>query len=937
LSLPPLYSPHEIEARLYEEWERSGQFQPDPTAGRPFTIVIPPPNVTGILHMGHALNNTLQDILIRFRRMQGYAALWVPGTDHAGIATQNVVERELAKAGLDRHQLGREEFLKRVWQWRDRYGSTIVRQLRRLGASCDWSRERFTMDEGLSRAVRTAFHRLYEAGLIHRGRRMVNWCPRCQTALADEEVTHELVEGHLWYIRYPIVDADGWVVVATTRPETMLGDVAVAVHPEDPRYRHWVGVRLRLPLVDREIPVIADGAVDPHFATGAVKVTPAHDPVDFEMAQRHGLEPLVVILPDGRMTRVPDRYEGLDRFECRKRIVEELASCQLLERSEPYEHAIGHCYRCKTVIEPYVSYQWFVRMEPLARLGIEAVERDGLRFFPERWTKVYLDWLRNIRDWCISRQIWWGHRIPVWYCPSESCDGKRIRCWLGPELGGFKNLPTGAPPSTHADGIPLAELYRTDLAALARIQFYVAEPSVRPMVGVEPPSRCPRCGRGDLWQDPDVLDTWFSSWLWPFSTLGWPESTEDLARYYPTSVLVTGQDILFFWVARMVMAGKFFLKQIPFQDVYIHGIIRVEGGKKMSKSLGNIIDPLNIIDTMGADALRFSLAHMTSSGQDLYLSPEKFLMGRNFANKLWNAARLILEGGLAPSDHKVGWRALSLDPHGLTLFDRWMLSRLQRVIQSTTEALEAYRFNEVARSLHRFVWHEMCDWYLEVIKLQRAANAQPTQVILLHLLDQVLRLLHPLMPFITEAIWRLLPSDEHHKGFLLKAAWPSADPRWDDPDAEAKVERLQWVVSEVRNIRSTFRVPVQQKVTVHLAAEDGLDLVAAHEPLIMRLAGVERLMLTDRFKRPEGAATSHWGGWDLAVPLAGLVDLAKERSRIEKEIRTLEERCQSKRNRLNDPNFRSKAPAEVVSEEEESLRRLEEEISRWRRSLSQLA
>ena len=933
---PSAYSPAEIEKRWYTEWESKGLFRPaaDPTRS-PFTIVIPPPNVTGILHMGHALNNTLQDALVRFRRMQGRAALWVPGTDHAGIATQNVVERQLSLEKVTRHQLGREEFVKRVWAWRQQYGSTIVRQLRRLGSSCDWSRERFTMDEGLSRAVETAFLTLHEKGLIYRGYYLVNWCPRCQTALADDEVQHEEVKGHLWYIRYPInsppvpetpiryqvpkgplVPGTESVVVATTRPETLLGDVAVAVHPEDERYASLKGKTLLLPILHRPLRVIQDREVDREFGTGAVKVTPAHDPTDFQFGQRYDLEAIRVIAPDGRMSEQAGSYAGLDRFECRKRIVRDLEEAGLLVKTELYTTSVGHCYRCRTVIEPTLSPQWFVRMRPLAALGIEAVEKDGLRFVPERWTKVYLDWMRNIRDWCISRQIWWGHRIPVWYC--RACYPAYLKQQEQGKLSGSLEMDP----------------------ARAGID-----------VGRGAPAKCRSCVGSDLVQDEDVLDTWFSSWLWPFSTLGWPDKeAPDLKRFYPTSVLVTAQDIIFFWVARMVMAGKFFMGKIPFQDVYIHGIIRVEGGKKMSKSLGNIIDPLEIIERMGADALRFSIAHMTSEGQDLYLSESKFLLGRNFTNKLWNAARLILEG--ASEDRYLVPKVPGTDLEPPTLADRWIRSRLQGAIRGATRALEEYRFNEAARLLYQFVWHDFCDWYLEVAKLQRdegEGQTRSTDRVLRETLETTLRLLHPIMPFITEELWQKLksvPGTEGHSGTRYRstegrasislAAWPAPDSKLEDPQAEEAFGLLQGAITEVRNIRSTFQVPLKEKVELLVRAPAGVEVLSRHERMIHRLGSVERLVLWSRPDRPAGSVAAHLGEWDLIVPLAGLIDLEKEKQRIQKEMEGLRARAAAKRIRLEDAAFRSRAPADVVAEEEESLKELERELAKWNESLRQL-
>ena len=898
---PSTYNPSDIEARLYAEWESQGYFKPNLNAPQgPFSIVIPPPNVTGILHMGHALNNTLQDILIRWKRMQGYSVLWVPGTDHAGIATQNVVERQLGLEKITRHQLGREKFVQKVWEWKEQYGSTIVKQLRRLGSSCDWSHERFTMDEGLSKAVQTCFLELHKAGLIYRGYYLVNWCPRCQTALSDEEVVHEEVKGHLWYIRYRLA-LGGEIIVATTRPETMLGDVAVAVHPDDERYKKYKNQEIELPLLWRRIQLIQDPTVDREFGTGAVKVTPAHDPADFLLGQKHGLEAIRVMRPNGDMNDQAGPYAGLDRFECRNRIVADLKSQNLLEKVEDHKASVGHCYRCKTIIEPMLSPQWFVKMKPLAKLGIEAVEEDGMRFVPERWTKVYLDWLNNIRDWCISRQIWWGHRIPAWYC---------TRCY---------------PDYAH-------QQQRGTLSGT----LVMDEEHAGIHVSAQQPDRCRRCGGSNFMQDEDVLDTWFSSWLWPFSTLGWPEQTKDLATFYPTSVLVTAQDIIFFWVARMVMAGKFFMKKIPFKDVYIHGIIRVEGGKKMSKSLGNIIDPLEIIERMGADGLRFSIAHMASEGQDLYLSENKFLLGRNFANKLWNAARLILEGG-----GQVSGQVHPFNPRALSLPDRWILARLQETVRDVTEALEQYHFNEMARILYQFIWHDLCDWYLEIAKLQREeskASAQATEAVLHYVLEVTLRLLHPVMPFITEELWQKIGG----QGTILTAAWPEPEEMWANPKAEETFSRLQAVITEVRNIRATFRIPPKDKVNLTIRAVKGTEILSQHEAILRRLGGVDKMTVSEKAERPSGAVVSHLpagmesDAWDLIVPLAGLVDLAIERQRIQKEIADIEGRVRSKRGRLEDPTFRSRAPSDVVEEEEESLKELERELAKWAESLKQL-
>ena len=705
------YEPADVEGKWYSYWEERGLFRPDmDSKNDPFCIVIPPPNVTGFLHMGHALNNTLQDILCRYKRMDGYNVLWQPGTDHAGIATQNVVEKALASKGLTRHEVGREKFIDMVWSWREEYGGGIINQLKRLGSCCDWSRERFTMDEGLSRAVRTVFVQLYEEGLIYRGDYIINWCPRCHTALADLEVEHEERESHLYHVRYPFEDGNGYLVVATTRPETMLGDTAVAVNPEDERYSDASGRHVILPLVNRPIPVIFDRYVDMEFGTGALKITPAHDPNDFEIGTTHNLDRVKVIDDDGKMNELAGPYRGMDRFECRERVLEDLKSAGLLEKVEPYQHAVGHCYRCKTMIEPLLSKQWFVRVKPLAEKAIAAVRDGRTRIVPLQWEGVYYDWMTNIRDWCISRQIWWGHRIPAWYC--EKCN----------EL----------------------------------------------IVAREAPETCPSCGSSALRQETDVLDTWFSSALWPFSTLGWPDHTEYLRTFYPTSVLITGFDILFFWVARMMMMGIHFMGDVPFRDVYIHALVRDAEGKKMSKSKGNVIDPLEVIDRFGTDAFRFTLAALAAQGRDVKLSEERIAGYRNFVNKIWNSARLALMN-LDESDAVTG-----PDDEVLSLADRWILTRLRDVTRDVRAALEDYRFNDAAALCYHFTWHEFCDWYLEMAKqglysededLKRSTRSVVRTVLL-----GVIRLMHPFMPFVTEEIWSRMPGTEgkHHGGALSR-------------------------------------------------------------------------------------------------------------------------------------------------------------------------
>ncbi len=747
--LPKAYDFRGIEEKWYRFWEERGYFKPKLDERPKFCIVIPPPNVTGSLHIGHALNNTLQDILVRYKRMDGYDVLWVPGTDHAGIATQNVVERELAREGKTRHDLGREAFLQRVWEWKERFGNRIIEQLKRLGASCDWSRLRFTMDEGLSRAVREVFVRLWEEGLIYRGDYIINWCPRCHTALADIEVEHKPTSGHLWYIHYPLSDGSRGVVVATTRPETMLGDTAVAVNPEDERYRNLIGKTLRLPLIGREIPIIADKTVDPEFGTGAVKVTPAHDFADFEMAQRHNL-PLVKIMDEnGRMTAEAGPYAGLDRFEARKRVVADLEAQGLLEKVEDYEVMLGHCYRCDCVVEPLLSKQWFIKMKPLAQPAIAAVENGFIRLVPENWNNLYFDWMYKIRDWCISRQIWWGHRIPAWTC--KSCG--------------------------------------------------------RILVLREDPENCPECGSSELRQEEDVLDTWFSSALWPFSTLGWPEKTEDLRAFYPTSVLVTSFDILFFWVARMIMMGLHFMGEVPFRTVYIHALVRDEKGQKMSKSRGNVIDPVVMIEKYGADALRFTLAALAAQGRDIKLSESRIEGFKHFVNKIWNATRFVL---LNLKDYE----PVDLSPEALPLPSRWILSRLQRTIETVRDRLEAYEFDQAALTLYHFFWHEFCDWYVEASKLylrEEDSRRKETQNVLLRVLDASLRLLHPFMPFVTEELWQALPGTGEA---LMVASYPRVDPRFLSPESEKAMQLLQEVIVAVRNIRADYRLHPTQRIPV---------------------------------------------------------------------------------------------------------------------------
>ena len=847
------YEPAAVEARWYPIWEKHGYFRPEvPSRKKPFSIVIPPPNVTGSLHMGHALDNSLQDIVVRLKRMDGFNTLWQPGTDHAGIATQVVVERQLAAEGKKKDELGREAFVKRVWQWKEESGGAIIRQLKRLGASCDWSRERFTMDEGLSRAVREVFVRLYKEGLIYRDDYIVNWCPRCQTVLSDLEVEREERDAEFVYIKY------GPLTLGTVRPETKLGDTGLAVHPTDKRYKKYVGKTLDIPSVDGNIrvKVVADAAVDPKFGTGVIKVTPGHDPVDFEIGRRHKLPVRTVIGFDGRMTEAAGKYAGMDRFETRKKIVEDMQALGLIDHIEPYRHAVGVCYRCKTVVEPLVSKQWYVNVKPLARKAVAAVRTRKIRIIPRGWTKTYDHWMNNIRPWCISRQLWWGHRIPAWYCEKDG--------------------------SVHVS--------RTDLAA------------------------CPTC-KGPVRQDPDVLDTWFSSGLWPFSTLGWPDKTPELRMFYPTSLLVTGYDILFFWVARMAMLGLHVMKQVPFRDVYIHTLVRDPEGQKMSKTKGNVVDPVVLMDKYGTDALRFTMAGIAvPSVRDVRIADDRLEASRNFANKLWNASRLVLSNleGYDPSAAPAGTPDLAA---------RWITSRLASTVAEVRAALDSYRFNDAANALYQFVWSELCDWYLEIAKLalyqtDDPARRRATQHTLVTTLETTLRLLHPFMPFITEEIWQRLP---HDGDSIMIAPYPKAGRRRVDATAERDMAVLMGAVAAIRTIRGEMRVPpgVTLAVTAKTAGTHGA-LLREHAALVQALARAT-LTVDPRAARPRASALGVVGGTELYVTLEGVVDLGAERQRLEKEIRRAEEAIAFGRAKLARPEFAERAPAEIVEKEREKL------------------
>ena len=857
--LPKEYLPHEVEGRLYESWVARGYFTVAADDGKPaYTIVIPPPNVTGSLHMGHAFQHTLMDALTRRRRMQGYNSLWLPGMDHAGIATQNVVERTMRSEGFSRHDLGREAFVDRVWQWKSEYGGRILGQMRRLGDGVDWTRERFTMDDGLSRAVRTIFTRLYDDGLIYRAERIINWCPRCLTALSDIEVEHKDREGELVSIAY------GPITVATTRVETMLGDTGIAVHPDDERYRHLVGTTITLPLVGREIPVVADEHVDPEFGTGAVKVTPAHDPNDFAIAQRHGLEAVNILHPDGTLNdTVPEAFRGMDRFAARTAVREALAAEGLVvAERRPYVHAVGHCQRCGTVVEPRLSLQWFVKVGPLAKAAGDAVREGRTQLVPKMWEKTYFDWVDNMHDWCISRQLWWGHRIPVWYC----------------EHG-------------HTICTP------------------------------EDPESCPECGMTDLTQDEDVLDTWFSSALWPFSTLGWPDETEDLARFYPTDVLLTGYDIIFFWVARMMMFGIYAMPDVPFRTVAITGLVRDGKGQKMSKSKGNVIDPLEFMDRYGADALRFALARGANPGSDAAISEEWTEGARNFCNKLWNATRFALMSGAVVPE--------SLLPESeLSGADRWILSRLQHLIATVDEAYESYEFGALAQALYHFAWDDVCDWYIELAKLPIAGGgpaADATRAVLGHVFDSLLRLLHPLVPFVTDALWPTLTGGDS----VVVAPWPVVDDTRHDPAAEAEIERLRSIVTEVRRFRSEQQVKPGAKLPAVVAADE--TFVASYAPAIASLARLDLAPVAG-----EGWSTVTASGVEVSFDLSGAIDVAAERARLAKAIAGHEAEAQKLSGKLGNASFTGKAPPAVVAETRARLADAEGELARLRSLLDAL-
>ena len=855
------YAPGEVEQDIYDFWLKGKYFHAEPDADKvPFTVVIPPPNVTGQLHMGHALDETLQDILVRYKRMQGFNALWVPGTDHAGIATQIKVEEELRKnEGLTRHDLGRDEFLKRVWAWKEQYGSRIINQLKKLGSSCDWDRERFTMDEGCSKAVKEVFINLYNKGLIYKGNRIINWCPNCITALSDAEVEYDEQQGNFWHIRYPVKDSDEFVEIATTRPETMLGDTAVAVHPEDERYTHLVGKTLVLPLVGREIPVIADEYVEKDFGTGCVKITPSHDPNDFEVGKRHGLEEILVLDDKACVNENGGKYQGMDRYEARKAIVADLEEGGWLVKVKPHMHNVGTCYRCGTTVEPISSKQWFVKMEPLAKEAIRVVKDEEIKFVPSRFTKTYLNWMENVRDWCISRQLWWGHRIPAYYC--EDC-GEMV---------------------VSADDVTI----------------------------------CPKCNSTHMHQDSDVLDTWFSSALWPFSTLGWPENTEDLKYFYPTSVLVTGYDIIFFWVSRMIFSGMEHMKEKPFSHVLIHGLVRDSQGRKMSKSLGNGIDPLEVIEKYGADALRFSLATGNSPGNDMRYYDERVESSRNFANKVWNAARFILMNLSVEDAHP--------DFNKLRAEDKWILDCYNAVVKDVTENLDKFEIGLSLQKVYDFIWDLFCDWYIELVKPRlndkdNVAENEQTQRVLLYVFSGALKMLHPFMPFLTEAIWQSLPMEDES---IMIASFPKYDESLVFTADAENMERVMDAIKAIRFRRSEMNVPMSKKAALYFESEYEA-VVADAAPFFAKLAGASQVSLETC--PDQNAVTIVCSLGKVYIPFDQLVDIEAEIKRLSKELENAKAELNRVNGKLNNQGFIAKAPAQLVEQEKEKKVKFEQLI-----------
>ncbi|KAB3535288.1 valine--tRNA ligase [Alkaliphilus pronyensis] len=853
-NLPKTYNPLDFEDRIYEKWMEKGYFKAKVNPNKkPYCIVLPPPNITGQLHIGHALDHSLQDVLIRWKRMQGYEALWQPGTDHASIATEVKVVEKLKESGLTKKEIGREEFLKHAWNWKEKYGGRIVEQMKKLGDSCDWSRERFTLDETCSQAVLEVFIKLYEKGLIYRGNRIINWCPVCKTSLSDAEVDHEEKSGNFWHIKYPVVDSHEFIEIATTRPETMLGDTAVAVHPEDERYKHLIGKTLMLPLMNREIPIIADEYVDKEFGTGAVKITPAHDPNDFEIGLRHDLPQIVVMNDDATINEKGGKYSGMDRYQARKQVVKDLEELGLLAKVKDHSHSVGQCYRCNTVVEPVTSLQWFVKMESLAKPAIDAVKERKIKFVPERYSKIYLHWLENIQDWCISRQLWWGHRIPAYYC--EDCQ--------------------------------------------------------EVIVSKSKPQICGKCKGKEFKQDEDVLDTWFSSALWPFSTLGWPQETEELKYFYPTNVLVTGYEIIFFWVVRMAFSGLEFMDEVPFEHVFIHGIVRDQEGRKMSKSLGNGVDPLEIIDEYGADALRFTLLTGNSLGNDMRFHIEKLESSRNFANKLWNATRFVLMN--------LDVDKFNNDEISLNVADKWIISKLNRLIKEATENMEKFEIGLAAQKLYDFIWSEYCDWYIELAKPrlygENLQNRRTAQYTLTHVLENILKLLHPFMPFITEEIWGTMPTV---KGDIIVSEWPQYNEANISTDAEEEMTIIMSIIKNIRNVRAEMNVVPSKKakMIVITTNDNSKRIIEAAKQFFTTLASVSEIQyLEGKETIPSDAISIVVEGAEIFIPLDDLVDFKKEIERLQKEKEKLEAEIKRGEGRLSNEGFLKKAPPELVEEE----------------------
>ena len=880
MELPTSYEPKEVENRWYDTWEKEGCFHADENDDKdPYSIVIPPPNVTGSLHMGHALNNTLQDILVRWQRMKGKSVLWMPGMDHAGIATQNVVERLLKEEGLTKNDLGREKFQERVWKWKAESGGTIKNQLKSLGCSLDWERERFTLDDGLSKAVHKVFATLYKEGLIYQGYRIINWCPRCETALSDIETEHQDLDGKLWHLKYKIADSDESIVVATTRPETMLGDSGIAVNPNDERSKHLIGKKVILPLVDREIPIFGDEYVDMEFGTGFVKVTPAHDPNDFEMGKRHDLEEIIIMDLKGKINGNGGKYNGMDRFEARKAIVQDLDELGLLVKIDHHEHSVGHCYRCQTIVEPALSKQWFVDIKPLASEAIKAVEEGSVKFVPKNWEKTYFEWMYNIRDWCISRQLWWGHRIPAFYC--DDC--------------GHVN------------------------------------------VSEDDPTECEKCGCKNLTQDEDVLDTWFSSGLWPFSTMGWPEDgSNTLNKYYPTATLVTGFDIIFFWVARMIMMGKKFMGDVPFKDVYIHALVRDENGHKMSKSKGNVVDPLVMMDRYGTDAFRFTLAMLAAQGRDIILAEKRIDGNRSFTNKIWNATKYILMN-LGEDFKETELNLAELKP-----FDKWILHKLNNTIEGVEKTLEEYRFNESAYLIYEFWWHEFCDWYLEMTK-QRIYNseidsnsAETARQVLFYILKQTLKLMHPFMPFLTEEIWEKIKSQ--NEKMLIISSWPEVRSEFNYQFESDETELFKEIIYKIRNIRGELNLAPGKKANVvfKTSSKNIIELIERESLNIQALAKIEDIKIDGTYEPNKTDASAVMNDVEIYLPLEGLIDFEKEAERLNKEITKYKKEVERVEKKLSNENFVAKAPEDVIIKEKEKMTEFSEILSKLEDSLTNL-